>query len=337
MKHIFQKTMGYIIALLVVVMYFVMSYLIITDWKMNSAKTIVEGLLLFVSAVMVYSSLTKQGILNGRNDSKYIETLTSHLTTKKKILSKIKYLQPWLDKDYLNLLKIGRTVFIDSAGYSYSEVFTENGKINTDFKVEKPKFAENSQKCRLRPLKKLFWWMFGEEWKFYRMRRNFIRQAKRYKITRHTVSSVVNIDADSDPNNFGISEKEYLKRQNGTNIISRLVFSFLLPSVTFTFNGFSVETLLVQTISIMLVIISALVSMFAAYFFMVRTHRETIIKMVNKLEEFDNADLTEFKNDKEKEDERIHSEKSVCTESPMVEEIRTEPQSREDGDVCSNT
>lgn len=338
MKHIFQKSMGYIIAFLVVVMYFVMSYLIIKDWKMNSAKTIVEGLLLFISAVMVYSSLTKQGILNGRSDQKYIETLTSHINTKKKILPKIKYLQPWLTKDYLSLLKIGRTVFVDSAGYDYKDVFYEDGKVNKKFKVEKPTFKDFSPKTKCKTLRRFFRWIFSQEWKDYREQKKYIKKAKRYKVTRLTVSSVVNIDADEDPNKFGITEKEFLRRQNGSNIIIRLVFSFLLPSVTFAFNGFSKEVLMVQAISVLMIIISALVSMFAAYFFMIRTHRGTIIKMVNKLEEFDNADLQEFKDkEKEKEDARIRSEEPILTQSNMVEEIRTEPLAGEDNSVCGNT
>lgn len=336
MKHIFQKTMGYIIAFLVVVMYFVLSYLVITDWRLNSAKTIVEGLLLFASAVMVYSSLTKQGIINGKSDTKYIETVTSHITTKQKIFPKIKYLQSWFNKDYNQLMKIGRTVFTDSAGYDYNKVFTEDGKVITDFKVEKPKPITYPPKTKMKWLKRLFRWMFSSEWKVYREKKNYIRKAKQYKVTRLTVSSVINIDAGDDPNNFGISEKEYLKRQNGMNIVSRMIFSFLMPSVSFAFNGFSIELLLVQTISVMMIIISALVSMFAAYFFMIRTHRGTIIKMVNKLEEFDNADLKEFQ-DKEKEDERIHTKESICSQSSVVEEIRAESHIGENSGLCGNT
>lgn len=337
MKHIFQKSMGYIVAGMCVLMYFVFSYLIVSDWSINSAKTIMEGLLIFASSVMVYSSLTKQGILNGRSEPKYIETQETHLKAKQKILPKIKYLQSWLDKDYRTLMKVGRTVFTDSAGYDYSEVFTEDGKFVDGFKVEKPKFEPFPSKTKFKLLRRMWRFIFSEEWKLYREKKRYIQKVRHYKITRLTVSKVVNIDADEDPNNFGISEKVYLKKQMGSNIVSRLIFSFMIPSVSFAFNGFNIETFLVQLLSVMLIVISSLVSMFSAYFFIVRTHRGSIIKMINKIEEFDNADLTEFKNDKEKEDERIHSEKSVCTESPMVEEIRTEPQSGEDGDVCSNT
>lgn len=334
MRQIFQKGMGYIISLFVVAIYFVMSYLTITDWELKSAQTIVEGLLLFISSVIVYTSLTKQGIINGRSNKKYIETLEAHLIVKKKIMPNIRYLQPWLNKDYVNLLKIGRTVYVDSAGYDYKDVFDETGKIKVDFKVEKPKFAENLQKPRLKALKKLFWLMFSDEMKFYRMQKKFIKKAQKYKVTRHTVSTLMSIDADTDPNNFGISEREYMKRQTSSNVISRLIFSFLSPSISVVFNGFNLETLFVQLLSVMLVLTSALSSMFASYFFMIRNHREKIIKTINKLEEFDNADLSEFK---EKENERICSEKSICTQSPVVEEIRTEPLTRENSDVCSNT
>lgn len=337
MKQLFSKSMGYIIAVLVVVFYFVLSYLVVECWELNSAKTILEGSLLFISAVIVYSSLTKQGILKGRGNDKYIETVKSHITAKQKIFPNVKHLQAWLDKNYYQLLKIGRQTFISSAGYNYEEVFSEDGKIITTFKVKKPEAMKFNRKW-WKPIKcfaKLGRFICGEDWKVYRMCKSYIKKAKHYKITRLTVSSVINIDAEEDPNNFGITEKQYLKRENSKNIIFRLIFSFLLPSVTFAFNGFSIETLFVQMISILLILISATFSMFGAYFFMVKTHRETIIKIVNKLEEFDNADLTEFKNE-EKKDERIHTKESVCSQSSMVEEIRTESHIGENSDLCGN-
>lgn len=339
MKHLFSKSMGYIIATLVVVFYFVLSYLVIESWELNSAKTIVEGSLLFISAVIVYSSLTKQGILNGRSNEKYIETTKTHITTKQKIFPKVQYLQDWLDKNYNQLMKIGRQTFVNSAGYDYEEVFTADGKLISTFRVEKPKAMEFKRKwwAPIKWFAKLGRFIWGEEWRVYRMRKAFINKAKHYKITRLTVSNVINIDAEEDPNNFGITEKQYLKRENSRNIIFRLIFSFLLPSVTFAFNGFNVETLFVQMVSILLIIISALFSMFGSYFFIVRTHRGTIIKIVNKLEEFDNADITEFKTQKEKKDERICSEKSICEQSNVVETIQQQPIEGETNSLRSNT
>jgi len=339
MKHLFSKSMGYIIAALVVVFYFVLSYLTIDSWVMNSAKTIVEGSLLFISAVIVYSSLTKQGILNGRSNDKYIETVKSHITTKQKIFPKVKHLQSWLDKNYNQLMKIGRQTFVDSAGYDYNEVFTDDGKLISTFKVDKPEPMQFKRKwwAPIKWFAKLGRFIWGEDWKIYRMRKAFIRKAKHYKITRLTVSSVINIDAEDDPNDFGITEKQYLKRENGKNIIFRFIFAFLLPSVTFAFNGFNVETLFVQMVSILMIIISALFSMFGSYFFIVRTHRGTIIKIVNKLEEFDNADLEEFKVQKEKKDERICSKKSICEQSNVVEEIQQQPINGEADSLRSDT
>ena len=339
MKHLFSKSMGYIIAALVVVFYFVLSYLTIDSWELNSAKTIVEGSMLFISAVIVYSSLTKQGILNGRSNEKYIETVKSHITTKQKIFPKVKYLQNWLDKNYNQLMKIGRQTFVDSAGYDYNEVFTDDGKFISSFKVAKPEpmqFRRNWW-APIKWFAKLGRFIWGEDWKIYRMRKAFIKKARHYKITRLTVSSVINIDAEEDPNNFGITEKQYLKRANSKNITFRLGFSFLLPSVTFAFNGFNIETLFVQMVSILMIIISALFSMFGSYFFIVRTHRGTIIKIVNKLEEFDNADLEEFKVQKEKKDERICSEKSICEQSNVVETIQQQPIEGETNSLRSDT
>jgi len=338
MKHLFSKSMGYIVAAMVVGFYFTLSYLVIEGWELNSAKTILEGSLLFISAVIVYSSLTKQGILNGRSNEKYMETVKTHITTKQRVLTKVKYLQDWLDKDYRQLMKIGRETFVSSAGYDYEQVFTDDGKIITEFKVEKPKAMEFKRKWwpPIKWIAKLIRFIWGEDWKVYRMKKRFIKKAKHYRITRLTVSSVINIDAEADPNDFGITEKQYIKRENGKNVVMRLIFSFLLPSVSFAFNGFSRETLFIQMVNIMLILISASFSMFGAYFFIVRTHRGTIIKTVNKLEEFDHANIDEFRN-KEKINEGICSKEPICGQSDMVEKIQQQAIAGEAENICGDT
>ena len=101
------------------------------------------------------------------------------------------------------------------------------------------------------------------------------------------VSDLLNINASRDPNNFGITESQYTKKQSGLSIASRLLFSVLLQSISFGFYGFNVATFLTQLLNVVLILLSAFFAMFNAYSFMVKTHRETIIKKINKLEEFE--------------------------------------------------
>lgn len=311
MKDFIQRNMGYFIAGIVCVLYFMMSYLIIDGWQLNSAKVAIEGSLLFICAYMVNNSLIKQGLMNGRANEKYKETLIAHMDQSKKIMPKIKWLQPWLDEDYFTTLRSKRTVFVNSAGYEYEKVFSKEGK-RLNFKVDKPKCEG-----------KFGWFkvLFTEDYKLYRESKKYIKLAKEVKVTRLTVSDCLNIDKGKDPNDFGITEREYVKQQNRFAIVSRIFFSFLLPSISFSFYGFNPQTLIVQMIGIMLVLISSLFSMFASYFFMVRTHRESVIMRTNKLTEFDNSNIEEFKSKEEKENGRIYSEESNSAEGDMVEEI----------------
>lgn len=311
MKDFIQRNMGYFIAGIVCVLYFMMSYLIIDGWQLNSAKIAIEGSSWFICAYMVNNALLKQGLMNGRANKKYEESLVAHMDKSKKIMPKIKYFQPWLDKDYFTTLRNKRTVFVNSAGYEYEDIFSNNGK-RLNFQIKRPKCEG-----------KLGWFktFFTEEYKLYRESKKYIKLAKKVKVTRLTVSDCLNIDKGKDPNDFGITERDYVKKHNTFAIFSRIFFSFLLPSISYSFYGFNFQTLIVQMIGIMLVLISSLFSMYCSFFFMVRTHRESVIMRTNKMTEFDNSDIEEFKSKEEKENGGIYSEESNTAKGNVVEEI----------------
>ena len=340
MKEKLMKNMGYFIVLLDIAIYFILSYVFVDEFQADILAIVVNGTLLFIGAITATIAMMKQGILIGRDSDKYKETLTAHLTQKQKIYPKLNKLQGWLDYNYLELLKIGRSTYVNSAGYDYGEVFNDDGKRIRTFKIEKPqpvKYDKWYQKALL-PFYKLFRWMFSDDWKVYREKKSLINTAKRYKITRLTVSDLMNINAEKDPNNFGITEKQYQKRESGMSIVSRLLFSVLLQSISFGFYGFNLETFLVQMLSVVLILLSAFFSMFNAYSFMVKTHRETIMKKINKLEEFDNVEKTVFEEIKNKEEHKNDTctEIPVRTEGSMVEAIHGQIDTGQKEDLCSN-
>lgn len=291
MKEKLMKSMGFFIVLLDIAIYFIMSYVFVDSFQVNILAIAVNGSLLFVGAIVATTAMMKQGLLLGKDNEKYKETLEAHLREKEKILPKIYKLQAWLDNDYLELLKIGRSVYINSAGYSYNEVFTSDGKFNNDFKIKKPmKIGINRWYSAITaPFDRLIYWLFSDDWKLYREKKAFIHKAKSYKVTKLMVSDLLNVNASRDPNNFGITESQYTKKQSGMSIASRLLFSVLLQSISFGFYGFNIATFLTQLLNVVLILLSAFFAMFNAYSFMVKTHRETIIKKINKLEEFDNT------------------------------------------------
>lgn len=339
MKEKLMKNMGYLIVLLDIAIYFIMSYVFVDRFQVDILAIIVNGSLLFVGAITATIAMMKQGILIGRDSDKYKETLTAHLTQKKKIYPKLNKLQGWLDYNYLDLLKIGRSMYVNSAGYDYTEVFNADGKRNNAFKLPRPqavKYTKWYQKALL-PFYKLFRWIFSDDWKVYREKKAYIKKARHYKITRLTVSDLMNINADKDPNNFGITEAQYQKRESGMSVASRLVFSVLLQSISFGFYGFNIQTFLTQLLSIVLILLSAFFSMFNSYSFMVKTHRETIIKKINKLEEFDNVEKSVFDEIAEKKEEQVndttHTEIPVCTESSVVEEIHGQSITGQEDDI----
>lgn len=327
MKNLIQRNMGYLVSLLVVIFYFALSYFGVDGWRVDTAQVITEGVLLFISSVIINNALLKQGIQNGKNSKEYEDTLKAHLSKKQQILPKTKYLQKWLDKDYYNLLEIGRSVFVNSAGYDYEEIFDSTGRVNVDFELEKPEI-------NTKWWNKLYVYLFNPEMKLYRERKRFIDKAKRYKITRLKTSDVINIDSNKDPNDFGETVNQYEKKKSGVNTITKVVLSFFMPSISFIFYGFSFESLASQLIGISLSLISSFFSMYSAYVFMVRNHRNSILNIINKLEEFDNADLEEFK---EKEQENVCTEKSEPTQSSVVETVHGNGEFGQENNICSNT
>ncbi len=330
MKNFFTKNMGYFISILVVLFYFALSFFGVEGWRVDVAQVVTEGVLLFISSVIINNALLKQGIQNGKNSKEYDETLTAHLLMKQKVLPNIKYLQGWLDKDYYNLLHIGRSVYVNSAGYDYDKLFDKKGKVKIDFEITKPEI-----KCKW--YKWIFVYLFGSEMRLYRERKRFINKAKRYKITRLKVTDVLNIDSNKDPNNFGSTVSDYEKRQSGFNTLTKIFFSFFMPSISFIFYGFSFESLISQLIGIALSLISSFFTMYSAYVFMVRTHRNSIINIINKLEEFNNTNLTELKKElEEKEDVSIHSEESLPAEGNMVQEACRNSEFGEKNNLPSN-
>lgn len=341
MKEKLIKNMGYFIVLVDIGIYFILSYVFVKDFQLNILSVLVNGALLFVGAIIATTAMMKQGILVGRDTERYKETLTAHLTQKKKIYPKLNNLQGWLDYNYLELLKIGRSVYVNSAGFNYNELFNEDGKLNNDFKLKKPeakKYTKWYQKVLL-PFFKLCRWLFSDDWHIYREKKRFIKKAKRYKITRLTVSDLMNINASSDPNNFGITENQYQKRQSGLDIVSRLFFSIMLQSVSFGFYGFNITTFLVQMLCVVMIVLSALFSMFNSYSFMVKTHRETIIKKINKMEEFDNVDnsiINQIERNREVYKNDLCAEKPVREACDMVEAVYRQDNTGQANDLCSN-
>lgn len=291
MKEKIMKSMGFFIVLLDIAIYFIMSYVFVDSFQVNILAIAVNGTLLFIGAIVATTAMMKQGLLLGKDNEKYKETLEAHLKEKEKIFAKINKLQTWLDNDYLELLKIGRSVYVNSAGFYYEEVFNNEGKLNNDFIIQKPIKIDIKHwyDTIFLPFNRFKHWLFSDDWKLYREKKILIKKAKNYKVTKLMVSDLLNINASRDPNNFGITESQYTKKQSGMSIASRLLFSILLQSISFGFYGFNIVTFLTQLLNVVLILLSAFFAMFNAYSFMIKTHRETIIKKINKLEEFDNT------------------------------------------------
>lgn len=341
MKEKLMKNMGYFIVLVDIGIYFIMSYIYVDSFQTNILSIIVNGALLFIGSVIATTAMMKQGILVGRDSAKYKETLEAHIRQKQKIYPKLSKLQDWLDYNYLDLLKIGRSVYVNSAGFDYEELFNADGKLNNNFKLKKPEpkvYKKWYQKALL-PFFKLCRWLFSDDWHIYREKKKFIKKAKRYKVTRLTVSDLININANHDPNNFGITENQYQRRQSGLTVSTKLILSILLQSVAFGFYGFNIETLLAQLLSIVIIVLSAFFEMFNSYSFMVKTHRETIIKKINKMEEFDNVDkslLEKIYENKEEQKNANDTEIPVCTKGSVVQEIHGQNEPRQTNDLCGN-
>ncbi len=295
MKEKVFNNLGFIILAFVITLYFILSYVGIEKLQIDILKITVNGGLLFLGATIANSALMKQGLLSGKNNDKYKETVTTHITQKLKIYPKLNNLQTWLDEDYAKLLQIGRTVYTNSAGFDYEEVFDKKGKKLINFKLTKPKaitfrwFDIVGVFGLLWIFRQFFVWIFHDDWKIYREKKHYIRKAKRYKITRLTVSNLINIDDNNDPNNFTASENTYIAKNTIISTITRFIIGILCPSISFIFFGFNMANFLYNLMVAIMIILTSLSAFYSAYMFIIRTSRNGIIMKINKMEEFDNS------------------------------------------------
>lgn len=315
MKDKIMKNMGLIITVPTLALYVLLSYVFIDSFQINILQIVVNGAILLVGAVIVNTALMHQGILLGGENKSYQATQAAYLQEKDKVYRYLKDLQLFLDVDYQEMLKKARTNFTYMAGYNYLEVFSEDGKYRNEFVVPKPK-------------KKGIFKYFSEEWKNYRNKKRAIAKARKYKLTRLTTFILLNAEENDgkDPNNYGITKANYLKKNSISSLVSRIVGAILLQSISFGFTGFSLQSFLVQLVNIFLILCSGAYSMYKAYYFVVDKHRQTILFKINKLEEFYNVAITDelenkAENLKEREGEDVCAEIPTNAESGVVETV----------------
>lgn len=320
MRDRIMKNMGLLITVPTLALYVLLSYIFIESLQVNILQIVVNGAILFVGAVIVNTALTHQGILLGCENKSYQATQKSYLEEKDKIYPYLKDLQLFLDMDYQQTLKKARTNFTYMAGYNYLDVFTEDGKFKNEFVVPKPQCKGCFKHLQ-------------EEWKSYKNKVKAITKAKKFKLTRLTTFQLLNAEENDakDPNNYGITKANYLKKNSISNFIVRIVGAVLLQSISFGFTGFNLQSLLVQLVNIFLILCSGAYSMYKAYYFVVDKHRQTILFKMNKLEEFYNVVINglleeiqaqaDIENVKQKEGKDVCTKISTNAESGVVETI----------------
>ncbi len=332
MKERLLNNLGFVILVIVIFLYFILSYVGVDKLEIDLLKIVVDGGLLFIGSTIANSALLKQGLLSGKNNDKYKDTITAHIKQKQAIFPKLNKLQHWLDDDYASLLKIGRTVYVNSAGYDYEQVFSDGGKVVDGFKVVKPDKKEYKGFKRLFAwFLRFFRWLFGDDWKVYRERKRYIRKAKRYKITRLTVSNLTNIDDNADPNKFTSSEHAYVVKNTTLSTTMRVLLGVLFPSVTYVFYGFNLSAFLFNLMMVVIIVLTSLSAFYGAYMFIIGTARNGVIMKINKLEEFDNSvdigKVAEKTNNELKENDYelgVPTKISAPAQSDPLEEIHRE-------------
>ena len=326
MKDKIMKNMGLIITVPTLALYVLLSYVFIDSFQINILQIVVNGAILLVGAVIVNTALMHQGIILGEENKNYQATQFAYLKEKDKVFPYLNTLQRYLDDEYEKMLKKARANYLFMAGYDYLDVFSEDGKYNANFVIEKP---------RVQGMFKIF----TEEWRSYKNKKRLVMKARKYKLTRLTTFQLLNSEENesNDPNKFGITKAGYLKRNSVTNIVTRIVGAILLQSISFGFTGFNLKSLLVQLINIVLILCSGAYSMYKAYYFVIDKHRQTILLKMNKLEEFYNIAITErMERQENKEGEDVCTEIPTDAKSDMVETVRSGEYTRQDDSVQSS-
>lgn len=277
-KDIIRQSVGYLIVFITSVIYILTAIFVIDKTDKTIWQILGDGALAFFLGIFINRIFELQGMINGEQDPKVLETNKLHGQKVVKIEPYIDRLDDWCNEQNNKNYKIQRTKILSAAGLSYSKCFDENG-IALDYILPDAYFYTREERKDKR--KKAEYVKAKFQYKCY-------RSAVRLKLTPLSSTALTSENVKKeDPGNLGQDKKTYEKRRMAMDIITKLTLSivFGLYSIKLIQN-FSWANLIWTGLQVGFFLCLGIIKMFLAQSFITGEFRSRTIKKIDYLEMF---------------------------------------------------
>ena len=284
--EIFYKNAGYIVVVLISLVYVASSLIMISKTGKSVGEIIGTGALSMIVGLLINGVFRSIGVRKGDEDERTIATNTLHTQTVESITPYIDKLDNFCEIETRSTIKSLRTKILARQGLKYEDCFDNEG-VARAFPCQLPKEPKK------------------EEIKAYKCKLKAFRKACNLKIKPLLASNLTSDGAKAEnPFDFGRSKKQFTNQQNASDILSRVLMAVIFGYFGVTLaSEINVASLIWNSLQIIMYVCGGVVQMYTSYSWVVDDYRQSIIKKIDVLEK--------FKIYAEKEQEKNVSRKSV--------------------------
>ena len=266
----FYKNAGYIVVVLISVVYVASSLINISKSGRTVYEIIGAGALSLIVGIMINGVFRSMGVRRGDEDEQVIATNRLHGKMVEEISPYIDKLDDFCQMENKRALKEIRTRILAREGMKYKDYFDEDGgAINEEFiKKNKDCKLSSAEKARLRAYKKAL-----------RIR---IKPLLSSNLTSDGVKA-------TDPFDFGKSKREFAAKRSASDavikIIMAVIFGYFGVSLASEIN---VASIIWNGLQIILYITGGVIQMYNSYMWVVDDYRGSVVKKIDYLQKFRN-------------------------------------------------
>ena len=311
--EIFYKNAGYIVVVLISVVYVASSLINISRSGKSVYEIIGAGVLSLIVGILINGIFRSIGLRRGDEDERSVATHALHAKTVDEITPYIDRLDEFCEIENKRALKTVRTRILAREGLKYGDYFDEDGNvinaqcgIVTSSTAKRSPFphwgrlknAKSTQGVALSEANgslggtncsKILHSVQNDNSNVLdKAKRRAYRRALKVKIKPLMPSNLTSdgVKAD-DPFDFGRSKKEYASVRNASDIIIKIlmavIFGYFGVSLASDING---AALIWNSLQIVLYITGGIIQMYSSYSWVVDDYRGGVIRKIDMLQKF---------------------------------------------------
>ena len=294
--EIFYKNAGYIVVVLISVVYVASSLINISRSGKSVYEIIGAGVLSLIVGILINGIFRSIGLRRGDEDERSVATHALHAKTVDEITPYIDRLDEFCEMENKRALKTVRTRILAREGLKYGDYFDEDGNaINAQCKMQNAKSTQgvtlseaNGSLGGTNCSKILHSVQNDNSNALDKAKRRAYRRALKVKIKPLMPSNLTSdgVRAD-DPFDFGRSKKEYASVRNASDIIIKIlmavIFGYFGVSLASDING---AALIWNSLQIVLYITGGIIQMYSSYSWVVDDYRGGVIRKIDMLQKF---------------------------------------------------